>query len=67
MQIRWSDLGKPDKPGFYTFHDCRVRVDTFDIDVWRRFPDAVFTLKLVDLVDEQLQGALGDYKVPNGH
>ena len=61
-----SDLGKPTKPGAYVYQDCEVVMDPNAIQVWRKYPNAVFTLRLTDLWDGTQRASLGTYEVPGG-
>ena len=66
MKVTWSDLGKPTKPGRYAYQDCEVVVDPNAIQIWRKYPNAVFTLRFTDLWDGTRRASLGEYGVPGG-
>jgi hypothetical protein len=66
MEVTWSDLGKPTKPGRYAFQDCEVVVDPNAIVIWRKHPNAVFTLRFTDLWGGARRASLGEYEVPGG-
>ena len=66
MKITWTELGKPTKPGRYIYQDCEVVVDPNAIQIWRKYPNAVFTLRYTDLWDGTRRASLGDYEVPGG-
>ena len=66
MNVTWSDLGRPTKPGRYMYQDCEVDVDPHAIGIWRKYPNAVFTLRFTDLWDGTRRASLGEYEVPGG-
>jgi len=66
MEVTWSDLGKPTKPGRYAYQDCEVVVDPHAIQIWQKYPNAVFALRFTDLWDGTRRASLGEYEVPGG-
>ena len=66
MEVTWSDLGKPTKPGTYIYQDYEVVVDPHAIGIWRKYPNAVFTLRFTDLWGGTRRASLGSYEVPGG-
>jgi hypothetical protein len=61
MTVTWSDLGKPTKPGRYAYQDCEVVVDPHAIQIWRKYPNAVFALRLTNLWDGTRRGLVAKF------
>ena len=66
MNVTWSDLGKPTKPGRYIYQECEVVVDPNAIHIWRKCPNAVFTLRFTEVWGGTRRASLGEYEVPGG-
>jgi hypothetical protein len=42
LQVTWQDLGRPERPGSYTFLDGQIVIGQREIAIWRESPDGVF-------------------------
>jgi hypothetical protein len=66
LRIGWSDLNNVQEAGQYPFRDGVITVLELEIAIWRKHPEALFTLMRKNPVRDQVQYVLGKHEFPSG-
>jgi hypothetical protein len=66
LKIEWSDLNNVQEAGQYPFRDGVITVLEPEIAIWRKHPEALFTLMRKNPVRDPVEYVLGKHEVPGG-
>ena len=59
MKIGWSDLNNVQEAGQYPFRDGMITVLELEIAIWRKHPNALFTLMRKNPIRQGVEYVLG--------
>jgi hypothetical protein len=65
MKIGWSDLNNVQEAGQYPFRDGLITVLELEIAIWRKHPNALFTLMRKNPIRQGVEYVLGTPEVPS--
>ncbi len=63
-KVNWSQVGRVTQPGRYMFKFGRVTITAAELEVWRRFPQAAFTLYRPSGAETEDDFRLGAFDLP---
>jgi hypothetical protein len=66
LRIGWSDLNNVQEAGQYPFRDGMITVLESEIAIWRKHPEALFTLVRKNPIRDRVEYALGKHESPGG-
>ena len=66
MKIEWSDLNNVQEAGQYPFRDGVIAVLELEIAIWRKDPEALFTVMRKNPVRDRVEYVLGKHEFPGG-
>ena len=66
LKIGWSDLNDVQEAGQYPFRDGVITIQELEIAIWRRHPEALFTLMRKNHIRDRVEYFLGKHEFPSG-
>ena len=66
MKIEWSDLNNVQEAGQYPFRDGVITVLELELAIWRKDPEALFTVMRKNPVRDRVEYVLGKHEFPGG-
>ena len=66
LKIEWSDLNNVQEAGQYPFRDGVITVLELEIAIWRKDPEALFTVMRKNPVRDRVEYVLGKHEFPSG-
>ena len=66
LKIEWSDLNNVQEAGQYPFRDGVITVLELEIAIWRKHPEALFTLMRKNPIRDRVEYVLGKHEFPSG-
>ena len=66
LRIGWSDLNNVQEVGQYPFRDGVITVLELEIAIWRKHPEALFTLMRKNPIRDRVEYFLGKHEFPSG-
>jgi len=66
LKIEWSDLNNVQEAGQYPFRDGVITVLELEIAIWRKDPEALFTVMRKNPVRDRVEYVLGKHEFPGG-
>ena len=66
LKIGWSDLNNVQEAGQYPFRDGVITVLELEIAIWRKHPEALFTLMRKNPIRDRVEYFLGKHEFPSG-
>ena len=66
LRIGWSDLNNVQEAGQYPFRDGVITVLELEIAIWRKHPEALFTLMSKNPIRDRVEYVLGKHGFPSG-
>jgi hypothetical protein len=66
LRIGWSDLNNVQEAGQYPFRDGVITVLELEIAIWRKHPEALFTLMRKNPIRDRVEYVLGKHEFPGG-
>jgi hypothetical protein len=66
LRIGWSDLNNVQEVGQYPFRDGVITVLELEIAIWRKHPEALFTLMRKNPIRDRVEYVLGKHGFPSG-
>jgi hypothetical protein len=66
LKIGWSDLNNVQEAGQYPFRDGVITVLELELAIWRKDPEALFTVMRKNPVLDRVEYVLGKHEFPGG-
>ena len=66
LKIEWSDLNNVQEAGQYPFGDGVITVLELEIAIWRKDPEALFTVMRKNPIRDRVEYVLGKHEFPGG-
>jgi hypothetical protein len=66
LKIEWSDLNNVQEAGQYPFRDGVITVLELELAIWRKDPEALFTVMRKNPVRDRVEYVLGKHEFPGG-
>lgn len=66
-KVNWSQVGRVAEPGRYMYKFGWLTITAEELAVWKRFPNAAFTLYRPSVAETDDDFRLGAFELPEDH